>query len=288
MSLPLLILPLVLTVPDSTTPMHLLLPDAFDGWAASEPARIYAGREIFKYMDGAGEVYLAYRFESLLVQRYASPGEEEILVEIFKMGNAQNAFGISTYLRGRGPAVHVGQDGEYKGGFLTFWKGEYYVCVRVEKENTEARKGILKAGHLIARTIPSAGVRPALLRSLPRQLYRDESLRYFYRDEILQSHITLPEGNPLRLGEETEGVLARAKGDKSSLLLIAYADSVQAESALQSARSELLPGAGSTGKTSKGTWNAVAQKGRYLCLVLEARSEKHARHLIGTITRRLR
>ena len=47
-------------------------------------------------MNGAGEVYLAYGFQRLLVQRYARPNQEEILVEVFDMGYPRNAYGALT------------------------------------------------------------------------------------------------------------------------------------------------------------------------------------------------
>jgi hypothetical protein len=286
----LILLPLLLAPRQGSDSMNAFLPDAIASWTRSEPPRQYSGREIFEYMDGAGEVYLAYRFQALLVQRYAAQGLEEILVEIFDMGTSQNAFGISTYMRGRGPAAPVGEDGEYKSGLLTFWKGRYYVCIRVAKEHPGAHDGVLAGGRLIAGAIHEEGARPTLIRSLPPGAYREESLRYFYRDEILETHITLPEGNPLRLTGTTEGVLARAKRDRSDLLVIRYADSREAASAHGSALIELLPGNARNGiaKTKEGTWNACRQKGIYLWLVLGAPTEERARELLTSIGRRLR
>ena len=122
--MPFFCIPLAIAGSDTGASMRTLLAPATDGWIAQEQPRLYSGKEIFEYMDGAGEVYLAYRFRALLVQRYSRPHQEEILAEIFDMGSSENAFGISTCLRGRGPAVRIGQDGEFKSGPLTFWRGQ--------------------------------------------------------------------------------------------------------------------------------------------------------------------
>ncbi|MBF8297304.1 MAG: hypothetical protein HW389_3849, partial [Bacteroidetes bacterium] len=98
----LLFLPLIMTPPDTVSPAALqkLLPASLHQWSFAESSKVYTGREIFQYMDGAGEVYLAYGFQRLLVQRYSRPNQEEILVEVFDMGFPRNAYGAFTNLKG--------------------------------------------------------------------------------------------------------------------------------------------------------------------------------------------
>ena len=50
--------------------MEQLLPAKTAGWSAAGADRYYTRDNIFEYMDGAGEIYLAYDFQRLLVREY--------------------------------------------------------------------------------------------------------------------------------------------------------------------------------------------------------------------------
>jgi hypothetical protein len=45
-------------------------------------------------MDGAGELYLGYRFQHLDVYEYTSPAQGEILVELYSMESPDDAYGL--------------------------------------------------------------------------------------------------------------------------------------------------------------------------------------------------
>ncbi len=63
------------------------------GWQPRAERRITPAK-IFDYMDGAGELYLAYGFRSLLVRDYAKPGEPKITCELYQMPSSADAFGL--------------------------------------------------------------------------------------------------------------------------------------------------------------------------------------------------
>ncbi len=285
-----IVFPFGLAVSDTGASMRTFLPQVIEGWNVEAEPRFFSGREIFSYMDGAGEVYLAYHYTALLVQRYLRAGQEEILVEIFDMGTPESAFGISTYMRGRGPAIRIGQDGEYKSGLITFWRGRYYVCVRVEKENPGAARAVRKIGRVLADAIGTDGTRPGLLRCLPEGAYRPESLRYFFRDEILRAHITLPRDDLFQLTDSTEGLLVRMRGDRSKVLVVRYPDTARADSALRSFAGAYVPVAGGEGFAERtgGAWVACRRKEAYVAAVIDAPTEKRAASILASVIRRLR
>ncbi len=287
MTLFLVLFPLTLLTADAS--MLTFLPAATNGWSVQVQPRLYSGREIFEYMDGAGEVYLAYHYRAVLVARYARRDRQEILVEIFDMGTSENAFGISTYMRGRGPTVRIGQDGEYRSGLLTFWRGPYYVCVRIEEESPEAVGAVRAIGRATADAIGKDGERPALLRCVPEDIYKRESLRYFFRDEILRTHITLPRDDMLLLSDSTKGMLVRARGDRSQILVVRYPDSAGANSALRSFENAYgLEGGGSRDVGESGVnWVACARKSDYVVAVIGAPARGRAEKLVSSILRRL-
>ena len=271
------------------TAMDSKLPAAIGTRKSSGAPVSYPGKRIFDYMDGAGEVYRAYDFQDLLVQRYTCPGQEEILVEFFDMGSPRNAFGVFTYMKGRGPAVQIGQDAEYKSGLLCFWKGRYFVCVQIDKENETARNDILDLGRVIAGAIREEGDRPALLQCLPEGEYLPETLRFFFRHEILDSHYPVGEENPLLLDERTEGVLVRLKHGRSHLLVVGYRDRSHLDSAYSAFVSRSMPGAESTGiyTTESGSTTACAKAGQHFIIVFDSPTSELATHILDTVRRKL-
>jgi hypothetical protein len=276
--------------PESTgNPMQSLLPTSLREWTVSEGSRFYPGRKIFEYMDGAGEVYLAYNFRDLLVQRYTCPEEEEILVELYDMGLPRNAFGVFTYMLGRGPALPIGQDAEYKSGLLCFWKGRYFAYVKIENESEKAKKALLELGMKISNAIREEGERPAILHSLPRTEYLPGSLRYFFRHEILESHYSVGEGNPLLLNENTEAVLVRMKRDRSYLLLVKYPLQGEADSAYENFLARCMPDAGTTGvaRRENGKWTACVKRRNYVAIVFDAGIRRQATNLLERVERKL-
>lgn len=285
----LLLLPLAMTPTDTLTQsaMQELVPAGVHSWKAPDQARYYSGREIFKYMDGAGEVYLAYGFHRLLVQRYTRAQQEEILVELFDMGLSRNAYGAFTNMQGRGPAVDIGQGAEYKSGLLSFWRGRFFVCVMIDNENEEAKAAVLEFGNQISRNIGEDGPTPALVRDLPNDLFERQSLRYLYRHEILNIHYYVADNNIFRLNESTNAVLARLKSDRSHLLLVQYRDSEDAAAAYAEFTTSYMPEAKGKGsiQTENKKWTVCRLYGKYVLAVFDAVSETDSQQLLTNLQR---
>jgi hypothetical protein len=271
------------------TTMQKFIPQSIDCWKESDSSRFYSGEKIFDYMDGAGEIYRSYNFQKLIVQRYVCPNQEEILVELFDMGSARNAYGVYTYMQGRGIRVNIGQDGEYKMGLLCFWKDKYFVCVRIEKENSDASKAVFDLGEKIAGAIPTEGIRPAILKYLPVNKYVEKSLRYFYRSEILNIHYYVADGNILHLNDSTECVLVRMKKDSSYLLLDGYPDKEQTDSAYDSFLTHYMPDSKGEGivKTENKKWTACVKEKNYILIIFDAPTKEQAMISLDTFKRRL-
>jgi len=273
----------------SPTTMQTLLPTSIGLWCVSEPSRSYSGTQIFDYMDGAGEVYLAYDYRSLIVQRYARQDQQEILVELFDMDLPRNAFGVFSYMLGRGPAVPIGQEGEYRSGLLCFWKGKYFVYVQIDRENEEATAAVLDLGRAIASRIQEEGERPAIINSLPGGEYLPTTVRYFFRHEILNSHYFVAESNLLLLDRTSEAVLARLTEGQSYVLLVGYASDERADSAQKGFLSGYLHGATGAGPVQRdsGKWSACLRDRHYLAIAFDAATAQHAAAILENVKRRL-
>jgi hypothetical protein len=76
------------------SPMNVTLPQSVGSRTLSGPAKRIEPQAIFDYMDGAGELYLAYRFRHLDVYEYKNSGQSDILVELYWMDSADDAYGL--------------------------------------------------------------------------------------------------------------------------------------------------------------------------------------------------
>ena len=71
------------------------LPKSVGVWNRLESPRIINSKNIFKYMNGAGELYLGYRFRHLEVFDYTSADQGNILVELVFHGNLRRCIWLA-------------------------------------------------------------------------------------------------------------------------------------------------------------------------------------------------
>jgi len=201
-----------------------LLPREVGGRSPAGPPQVFGPTNLYQYLDGGAAFYLAYDFCELAVASYPiGSGDEAIVVEIFRMGNSEDAFGV--YSDGaEGEHPQVGQDASHGGGLLRFWKGHAFVRILALSEKTEILETILAAGKEIAAQIQEEGERPRLMRALPADGLVADRATYFHTVASLNHLYYLSDGNPLGLGQRTEAVFAEYQigEDSPKLLLIRY------------------------------------------------------------------
>ena len=118
------------------------LPETIGFWTRADSARIIDSGNIFDYMNGAGELYLAYGFDHLEVYEYTSDRHESILVEVYVMHTSNDAFGLlsldwggepvpirSTPPFQSEPSVSPPARALYGGGLLRIRSGSLYARV---------------------------------------------------------------------------------------------------------------------------------------------------------------
>ena len=295
------------------------VPNEVRGWKAEGPDGTYDRETIYDYIDGAGEVYLQYGFRSVLVRGFAREGQPRISVQLFDMGTPAEAFGIFSFER-EGESIGIGQDSEYEGGLLRFWKGRWFASVSAESETDEARQAIRSLGEAIASALPERGDPPRLIEALPAEGLAQLTVRYFHGPFVLAYHAALPEKDRLGLGPETDAVLAsyRLKEGRTRLLLVLHRDARRAgeayEAYLDGVRAETAPastaeaagasrGAADAGRETSdtqaeayrggeafrredGTCIAAAASGRVVAVVFAAPSCAAAEALLASATQR--
>ncbi len=201
-----------------------MLPESVGGWRASAQVRLVDRTNIFDYMDGAGELYLAYAFKDLAMREYASPSQPKITAEVYRLGNSSDAYGVYSHERGTGGPKGIGQDADYGYGLLRFWRGTYFVRVMADRETPESKNAVIAIGRHISQSIPATGKRPSILALLPKADLIPDSVHYFHKQSVLNFHYYIADENILDLSEKTEAVIAQYRIDSSKprLLVVRY------------------------------------------------------------------
>jgi hypothetical protein len=114
------------------------LPD-LKGYKKTTEYPVYLRDNLWDYIDGAADTYLAYGFIDLHVAEYKK-GKNVIKLEIYKQSDLTMAFGI--YSTERSPSFRFQQLGSQgymtSDGAINFFKANYYVKIRTysKDENT--------------------------------------------------------------------------------------------------------------------------------------------------------
>ncbi len=271
---------------------RISLPSEIAGWKSVEKNTEYDSKTIFKYMDGAAELYLAYGFRSLTVSRFEKSNQPPITVEVYEMDSSDDAYGVFSYEHQDEPAG-IGQGSEFGGGLLRFWKGKYFVSIYAEGEGPEVESGILQIGKGTANSIISTGAEPKLVSLIPEKDLGlvDKSIRYLKSHVLLNQRFFISHQNILNLGPKTEAVLARYIQDsqKTQLLLIRYPSSKEAVDAYQSFMKAYLPDAGGKDrlKTEDKKWTFARQRKEFVIIVFGAATEDRGEALLKATEEKL-
>lgn len=278
-----------ITSETETSIIASFLPKESQGWKMSGKPRTYPDTSIYDYMNGAGEIYLAYDFKNLVVQRYVKKNSPEIIVEVFDMGVPEFAYGVFSHTQGGGNNTNIGQGSEYSAGLLYFWKERYFVCVRAEYETKESKNAVLTLGESIATKIKAEGEKPHLLNFLPYEALVENSIRYFFRHEILNYHYFVADKNILLLNNSTRAILARYKNNRDYLLLVQYPTETDACSARDNFVKIYMPEASDSGivQMENGKWTAVSALKNYVIIIFDAVQRDYAQKKIESLTRNI-
>jgi hypothetical protein len=263
----------------------LRLPQEIQGWKADGQDKVFTRQTIFDYMDGGGEIYLAYDFQRLLAREYARPDAPRIVAEVYQMASSRDAYGVFTHDTD-GQPVTVGQAALYSAGLLRFWKNRFFVRLQAEDDTPEVKTALMALGVQVASGIPQEGRKPSLLAALPPQGLIESSIHYFHSSVSLNIHYFLADSNLLDLNSRTEAILARYQqgGEKPYLLIVCYPRPADAKAAFEQFSKVYLresPGGDAVFcKLEKGQFAGGRREDRAILLVFEAGSRESAEKLI--------
>lgn len=264
------------------------IPKNISGWKAEQQDELYDRETLYEYIDGGAELYLTYDFQNVFARRFIKEDAPEILLEIYDMNNSKDAYGIFSTER-QDEEVGIGQDSEYGGGLLRFWKDKYFVSILAIGDEATARPVIVELGKKVAEIIIAFGERPAILKYLPQDNLINNRVRFFHTHTILNRQYYLASDNILNLDRQTDCVFApyQIEEGKSYLLLIRYQNQYQAETGYRSFLANYLPDVQSTGsaKLENGKWTMAKTVDQFLLIVFEAAKKEGAAELLSKVMR---
>jgi len=211
----------------------VVLPKIVDKWERSNPLKTITSDTIFSYMNGAGELYLSYRFDHLDVFEYACKDYDSILVELYYMEAADDAFGLlSMDWEGESIPLDTGKSvpsvnplsnspvALYGAGLLRIWSDNVFARIMTYKETPEAKQAIIRLGKTIVQDQKRA-LPPDLYRRIPEtiggiwKLYPNGS-HYFRSYAVLNSFYYISHENILDLDISAEAIAATYKDSSDS------------------------------------------------------------------------
>jgi hypothetical protein len=298
------------------------LPKTIGVWTRPDSTRIIDSSNIFDYMNGAGELYLAYGFDHLEVYEYTTADQQDgILVEVYVMKTSNDAFGLLSMDWGGEPvAIHSSPSFQdiptvaprtralYGGGLLRLWADTIYARVMAYRETSESKKAVLSLGLKIAAD-RKISAEPEILNILSQTMDSDWKLRkdrigYFCSHLVLNSLYYLSHQNILNLDHSTEAVTAAYENIADAgtargvqILFVKYATAKKAQKALNDFHNAYLRehqkgvGPGVSEKTTnffkiEDGWLGYTLNGVYLGFVFECPNRESAQLIINHISRK--
>jgi len=131
----------------SASAQEFSFPD-LPGYKKNTEFAVFHPDNLWDFINGAAETYLAYGFVDLHVAEYKK-GKNTIKLEMYRHSDHTMAFGI--YSTERSPSfsyMTLGSQGYTAEGSINFFKGDYYVKIRTYSKNEK----IIEAAQSLARS----------------------------------------------------------------------------------------------------------------------------------------
>ena len=262
-----------------------ILPDMLKSWKKCDSVFRYDRSTIFDYVDQGAEIYLAYDFKELTIQKYCRDSNQ-ITIEIYRTGIPEDAFGLYSQTSTKQNLAFVLR-GSYDSGELRFIKGSYLVRVFSRNERDNLKREILRIGNEIAAKIKDTTRLPVVLRGLPKENMIPYSEHYFHKQLSLNKSFFVSSKDILNLSSGSNGVIADYGMGEDTLkyILIQYPNVAQAEKAWQSfnrvyAKGKIRPYLSAVRLPNREFVGMFLAK-MYLGIVLKGKSQESTLRLLG-------
>ncbi|NQT50722.1 4Fe-4S dicluster domain-containing protein, partial [bacterium] len=261
---------------------------SIEGWKLTGKPKAYVGgKQLYEYINGAGEPYLPYGFVQVTVAHYQR-GEEKLKVDLWQFKTSEGAFGA--YSRDASNAATHKVLGPLP--FASAGEGETWLCTGThylhvtDPDYQLPSDDLLEATRAIHSRIPKAASSlPAVVAALPKKSQVGVSIHYFHHPLTVPEHAATPGKllgtKGLATTVETPAAFALyGTLDKPThgALIVDYATEADAATARDRA-TQVLASMGATIRTvgaltiaeREGNANVLVHKGTRLGAILRAK-----------------
>jgi len=145
-----------------------LFPD-IKGYKSVSDYPVYTPDDLWNYINGAADAYLALGFVDLHITEYVK-GRNSIKAEIYSFGDDAEAFGIYSMERSPGyNFIQVGVQGYNEEGLVYFYKDRFYIKIMSHSKSVKVNEKMKELAGLIAGRIEGKNDFPELLKIFPAE-----------------------------------------------------------------------------------------------------------------------
>jgi len=162
----------ILCAASEITDLAKLLPAATEisGWKPDGEPLAYTEDNLWQYIDGSADNFLAFRFRQVLTQNYVSTDGKGLKVEIYEHESPLMAYGIYAQMRSPGLALHkIGSEAFSDEYSMNFWKNRFYVRVAVFEKGAGLDRALESFATAIAAKIEEGEALPAEATVFPEE-----------------------------------------------------------------------------------------------------------------------
>jgi hypothetical protein len=143
-----------------------LFPD-IKGYKSVSDYPVYTPDDLWGYINGAADAYLALGFVDLHITEYTR-GRNSIKAEIYSFGDDAEAFGIYSMERSPGyNFIQTGVQGYTEEGLVHFYKDRFYIKIISHSKSAKVNEKMKELAGLIAGRIEGKNEFPDLLGIFP-------------------------------------------------------------------------------------------------------------------------
>ena len=166
----------------SASAQEFMFPE-LKGYKKSTDFQVFTPDNLWDFINGAAETYLAYGFVDLHIAEYKK-GKNVIKLEIYRHNDHTNAFGIySTERSSSFKYMNLGSQGYTVEGTINFFKGNYYVKIRTFSKSEKTLEAIQSLALSLAGMLEGSTDMPPVLSMFPsagkkanEEMYINESV----------------------------------------------------------------------------------------------------------------
>ena len=140
------------------------------GWKPSGEIQTFSPENLYEYINGGSDLYLAYDFLELNVAEYHNDRKTAVTVEVYRHKTPTDAFGIYSQERfSVAEFLVVGAQGYCAEDFLNFITGSYYVKMSIDKAEAEGREVLTFFAQKMVENLGERSQLPSILKSFPAE-----------------------------------------------------------------------------------------------------------------------